>query len=98
VIRLGKFSRRGLMNLSPALGCSKMKMRRYKQFLIGPYFSEHKDGSGWTAEFLLLKDDANGVTETQFLLPNTFKSEDDALNAVWSAASHTIDNGFQPSL
>jgi len=75
-----------------------MKMRHYKQFLIDPYLSEHKDGSGWTAEFLLLKDDAGGITETEFLLPNSYKTEDDALNAVWLAARQTIDKGFQPSL
>lgn len=34
----------------------QVKMRHYKQFLIDLYLSEPKDGSGWTAELLLMED------------------------------------------
>jgi hypothetical protein len=58
-----------------------MKSRQgYKGYVIEARSCELKDG-GFSAEFSVVEHDASSVTETQFYLPNTFPTQESAIEA-----------------
>jgi hypothetical protein len=52
----------------------------YQGYVIEARSYELKDG-GFSAEFSVEQDDASGVIETQFYLPNTFSTQESAIEA-----------------
>ena len=72
-----------------------MKNRQgYKGYVIEARLSELKDG-GFSAEFSIEEHDGSGVTETQFYLPDTFPTQDSAIEGVIHAGRRKIDVGFE---
>jgi len=53
-----------------------------------------KDG-GFSAEFSVEEHDGSGVTETQFYLPDTFPTQESAIEAALQAGRYKIDAGFE---
>jgi hypothetical protein len=66
----------------------------YKGYVIEARSCELKD-SGFSAEFSVEEHDASGVTETQFYLPNTFETQESAIEAATQAGRQKIDVGFE---
>jgi hypothetical protein len=66
----------------------------YKGYVIEARSCELKDG-GFSAEFSVEEHDASGVTETQFYLPNTFPTQESAIEAATQAGRQKIDVGFE---
>jgi len=52
----------------------------YKGYVIEARTCELKDG-GFSAEFSVKEHEASGVTETEFHLPNTFETQESAIEA-----------------
>jgi len=50
---------------------------------------------GFSAEFSVEEHDASGVTETQFYLPDTFPTQESAIEAAIQAGRQKIDVGFE---
>jgi hypothetical protein len=72
-----------------------MKSRQgYKGYVIEARSSELKD-CGCSAEFSVEEHDASGVTETQFYLPDTFTTQESAIEAAIQAGRQKIDVGFE---
>jgi len=72
-----------------------MKSRqRYKGYVIEARSCEIKD-VGFSAEFSVEEHDASGVTETQFYLPDTFPTQESAIEAAIQAGRQKIDVGFE---
>ena len=72
-----------------------MKSRQgYKGNVIEARSCELKD-SGFSAEFSVEEHDASDVTETQFYLPNTFETQESAIEAATQAGRQKIDVGFE---
>jgi hypothetical protein len=72
-----------------------MKSRQgYKGYVIEARLSELK-GGGFSAEFSVEEHDASGVTETQFYLPETFPTQESAIEAAIQAGRQKIDVGFE---
>src|SRR5208337_64114 len=72
-----------------------MKSRQgYKGYVIEARSCELKDG-GFSAEFSVEEHDGSGVTETQFYLPETFSTQDSAIEAAIQAGRQKIDMGFE---
>jgi hypothetical protein len=77
------------------VGAAVMKSRcGYKGYVIEVRLSELKDG-GFSAEFSVEEHDGAGVTETQFYLPDTFPSQESAIEAAIQAGRQKIDAGFE---
>jgi hypothetical protein len=53
-----------------------------------------KDG-GFSAEFSVEEQDGSGATETQFYLPDTFPTQEFAIEAALQAGRQKIDVGFE---
>jgi hypothetical protein len=88
-----------LLNLRSAIiaaqGALVVKSRQgYKGYVIEARSCELKDG-GFSAEFSVEEHDASGVTETQFYLPNTFPTQESAIEAATQAGRQKIDVGFE---
>jgi hypothetical protein len=66
----------------------------YKGYVIEVRLPELKDG-GFSAEFSVEEHDGSGVTETQFYLPDTFPTQDSAIEAALQAGRQKIDAGFE---
>jgi hypothetical protein len=66
----------------------------YKGYVIEARSYGLKDG-GFSAEFSVEEHDASGVTETQFYLPNTFSTQESAIEAAIQAGRQKIDVGFE---
>ena len=72
-----------------------MKSRQgYKGYAIAARSCELKDG-GLSAEFSIEEHEASGVTETQFYLPDTFPTQESAIEAAIQAGRRRIDVGFE---
>ena len=72
-----------------------MKSRQgYMGYVIEARPFELKDG-GFSAEFSIEEHDASGVTETQFYLPDTFSTQESAVEAAMQAGRQKIDVGFE---
>jgi hypothetical protein len=72
-----------------------MKSRQgHKGYVIEARSCELKDG-GFSAEFSVEEHDASGVTETQFYLPETFPTQESAVEAAIQAGRQKIDVGFE---
>jgi hypothetical protein len=65
----------------------------YKGYVIEARLSELKDA--FSAEFSIEEHDGNGVTETQFYLPDTFPTRESAFEAAIQAGRRKIDVGFE---
>jgi hypothetical protein len=73
-----------------------MKSRQgYKGYVIEARSYQQQDG-GFSAELWIEEHDASGVTETQFYLPDTFTTEESAIEAAIQAGRQKIDVGFEP--
>jgi hypothetical protein len=73
-----------------------MKSRQgYKGYVIEARSYQQQDG-GFSAELWIEEHDAFGVTETQFYLPDTFTTEESAIEAAIQAGRQKIDVGFEP--
>jgi hypothetical protein len=66
----------------------------YKGYVIEARSHELRDG-GFSAEFSVEEHDARGVTETQFYVPNTFATQESAIEAAIQAGEQKIDTGFE---
>jgi hypothetical protein len=66
----------------------------YKGYVIEARANELRDG-GFSAEFSVEEHDASGVTETQFYLPDTFETQESAIEAATQAGRQKIDVGFE---
>ena len=72
-----------------------MKRREgYKGYVIVARSHELRDG-GFSAEFSIEEHDADGVLETEFYLPDTFPTQQSAIEAGIHAARQKIDAGFE---
>jgi len=72
-----------------------MKSRQgYKGYVIEARSYELGEG-GFAAEFSIEEHDEAGVTETQFYLPNTFSTQEPAIEAAFQAGRHKIDVGLE---
>jgi hypothetical protein len=72
-----------------------MKSRQgYKGYVIAARSHELKDG-GFSAEFSVEEHDADGVTETEFYLPDTFPTRESAIEAAIKVGRQKIDAGFE---
>jgi hypothetical protein len=72
-----------------------MKSRQgYKGYVIEARSHELKDG-GFSAELSIEEHDASGVIETQSYLPNTFSTQESAIEAAIQAGRQKIDVGFE---
>ncbi len=66
----------------------------YKGYVIEARSYQQPDG-GFSAELWIEKHDVSGVTETQFYLPDTFTTEESAIEAAIQAGRQKIDVGFE---
>jgi hypothetical protein len=72
-----------------------MKRREgYKGYVIVARSHELRDG-GFSAEFSIEEHDADGVLETEFYLPDTFPTQQSAIDAGIQAGRQKIDAGFE---
>jgi len=72
-----------------------MKRRQgYKGYVIEARSCDLRD-VGFTAEFWIEEHDASSVTETQFYLPDTFPTQELAIEAAIQARRQKIDLGFE---
>ena len=72
-----------------------MKSRQgYKGYVIEERAHELREGS-FSAEYCVKEHDAYGVTERQFYLTDTFRSEESAIAAATQAGRRRIDAGFE---
>ena len=72
-----------------------MKSRQgYKGYVIVARSCELQDG-GFAAEFSVEEHDADGVMETEFYLPDTFPTQESAIEAAIQAGQQKIDTGFE---
>jgi hypothetical protein len=72
-----------------------MKSREgYKGYVIEARLCELKDGR-FSAEFFIEEHDASGVTETQFYVPNTFSSQESAIETAIQSGRQKIDVEFE---
>ena len=65
----------------------------YKGDVIEARSHELRDG-GFSAECSIEEHDGLGVTETQFYVPNTFATQESAIEAAIQAGRQKIDAGF----
>ena len=73
-----------------------MKSRQgYKGYIIEARSYEQQEG-GFSAELWIEEHDASGVTDTQFYLPDTFPTQELAIEAAIQAGQQKIDVGFEP--
>ena len=74
-----------------ARGFGTLKSRLgYKGYVIEARSYQQQDG-GFSAELWIEEHDASGVTETQFYLPNTFPTQESAIEAAIQAGRQKID-------
>jgi hypothetical protein len=80
------------------LGTSKgslMKSRQgYKGYVIVARSCELREGE-FSAEFSVEEHDADGIMETEFYLPDTFPTQESAIEAAVHAGRQKIDAGFE---
>ncbi len=75
-----------------------MKNRQgYKGYVIVARSYELQAG-GFSSEFSVEEHDANGFMETEFFLPDTFPTQESALEAGIQAGRQKIDAGFERGL
>ena len=75
-----------------------MKRREgYKGYVIVARSHELQAG-GFSAEFSVEEHDADGVMETEFYLPNSFPTQDSAIEAAVRAGRQKIDEGVERGL
>ena len=68
-----------------------MKSRQgYKGYVIAARSCELQDG-GFAAEVSIQEHDADGVMETEFYLPDTFPTQESAIEAAIKAGRQKID-------
>jgi len=71
-----------------------MKRREgYKGYVIVARSCELQDG-GFAAELSIEEHDADGVMETEFYLPDTFPTQESAIEAAIKAGRQKIDVSF----
>jgi hypothetical protein len=66
----------------------------YKGYVIVARSCELQDG-GFSAEVSIQEHDADGVMETEFYLPDTFPTQESAIEAGIQVARQRIDTGFK---
>jgi hypothetical protein len=66
----------------------------HKGHVIVARSSELQDG-GFSAEVSIQEHDADGVMETEFYLPDTFRTQESAIDAALQAGRQKIDAGFE---
>ncbi|MFY9701125.1 MAG: hypothetical protein WCB56_02055 [Terriglobales bacterium] len=66
----------------------------YKGFVIEARSHELKEG-GFSAEFSVEEHAADGFKETEFFLPDTFPTQESAIEAATLAGRQKIDVGFE---
>lgn len=72
-----------------------MKSRQgYKGYVIVARSCELREGE-FSAEFSVEEHDADGVMETEFYLPDTFPTQESAIEAAIQAGQQKIDMGFE---
>jgi hypothetical protein len=72
-----------------------MKSRQgYKGYIIVARSCELLEGE-FSAEFSVEEHDADGVMETEFYLPETFPTQESAIEAAIQAGRQKIDAGFE---
>ena len=72
-----------------------MKSREgYKGYVIVARSCELQDG-GFAAEYSVEEHHADGLLETEFYLPDTFPTQDSAIEAAIQAGREKIDLGFE---
>jgi hypothetical protein len=72
-----------------------MKSRQgYEGYVIVARSYELQD-AGFSAEFSVEEHEADGVNETQFYLPETFPTQESAIEAAIQAGRQKIDVGFE---
>ncbi len=72
-----------------------MKSRQgYKGYVIVARSSELREGE-FSAEFSVEEHEADGVMETEFCLPDTFPTQDSAVEVAIQAGRQKIDAGFE---
>jgi hypothetical protein len=72
-----------------------MKSRQgYKGYVIVARSCELREGE-FSAEFSVEEHEADGVMETEFYLPDTFPTQESAIEAAIQAGRQKIDMGFE---
>jgi hypothetical protein len=77
-----------------ARGFGMKRRLGYKGYVIEARSDELK-GGGFSSEFSIEEHDALSVTETQFYVPNTFATQESAIEAAIQAGRQKIDVGFE---
>jgi hypothetical protein len=72
----------------------------YKKFIIEAQPHKLRDLPGWSVEFFVEAHDGSGVTVTHFYFdkPQSFESEEAAIQAALAAGKRKIDAGFTPKV
>jgi hypothetical protein len=84
---------RGAIIEAEEVGVMKSRVG-YKGYVIEVRLSELKDGE-FSAEFSVEQHEADGFIETEFYLPDTFPTQDAAIEAAIQAGRQKIDAGFE---
>ena len=72
-----------------------MKSRQgYKGYVIEARSYQQQDGA-FSAELWIEEHDVDGVMETEFYLPDTFPTQESAIEAAIQAGQQKIDVGFE---
>jgi hypothetical protein len=72
-----------------------MKAREsYKGHVIEAMSFELQDNAGFASQLFIEKHDGEGVTVTQFYVPQVFTSNESALQATVLAGRHKVDVGY----
>jgi hypothetical protein len=72
-----------------------MKAREnYKGHVIEAMSFELRDKAGFVSQLFIEKHDGEGVTVTQFYVPQVFTSDESALQATVLAGRHKVDVGY----
>ena len=75
-------------------GCSHEEQAGYKGYVIVARSYELREGE-FSAEFSIEEHNADGFMETEFYLPDTFPTQESAIEAAIQAGRQKIDVGFE---
>jgi hypothetical protein len=70
---------------------------RYKGFVIDPRCCRTMDGSAWSVECHIEKNDSAGAVTARFPLEHTFSTRQLALEAALESGRRRVDEGLVPA-
>jgi hypothetical protein len=73
------------------------KTEHYKNCVLDARAHKRGDGPGWIAEICFARRTSMGIVDNQFMLKDTFPSEDTAIDAALDTGRRTIDGQTGPA-